>query len=197
MFIQTQQTPNPQTLKFIPGMEVAPTGPKDFFGEKSDQRRPRMVEALFELEGVERVFLGHDFVAITKDEQLGWDLLKIEVIDLLTAHFSELGKDEQLLGLSGDDGAQDGEKIAQAYQGEAREIVEQILDLINNRVRPAVAQDGGDIVFHDYDEKTGIVRLTMQGACAGCPSSAFTLKQGIENLLKHYVPEVTAVEPVI
>lgn len=192
MFIQTEPTPNPDTLKFIPGPEVAGgAGPFDFAGPDQAAASP-LARTLFEVDGVERVFLGRDFVAVSKAELADWMQIKPLVLAAIMDHFVA-GLPVMEAG-AGDTGAP---ASTITYEGEAAEIVKEIQELIDTRVRPAVAQDGGDIVFDRFEPDTGIVHLHMRGACAGCPSSTFTLKQGIENMLKAYVPEVTAVEAVL
>lgn len=191
MFIQTEPTPNPDTVKFLPGQAVAAhAGPFDF--PDIDSARPSLLaRALFQVAGVTRVFLGADFVSITKESDTEWKHIKPMVLAAIMDHFmAGLPVIEE--GLIGDLSAADDE-----YEGEAAEIVAEIKELIETRVRPAVAQDGGDIVFHRFEPETGVVHLSMRGACAGCPSSTMTLKQGIENMLKTYVPEVTSVEAVL
>ncbi len=192
MFIQTEPTPNPDTIKFLPGYEVAgDCGPFDF-PDAASARISLLARALFQVDGVERVFLGNDFVSINKAEDKDWRHVKPMVLAAIMDHY--------MAGLPVvEDGAEpsaSGEADV-TYEGEAAEIVEEIRELIETRVRPAVAQDGGDIIFHRFEPETGIVHLSMRGACAGCPSSTMTLKQGIENMLKTYVPEVTAVEAVL
>lgn len=193
MFIQTEDTPNPQSMKFLPGQAVLGTGELgiDFPTPASAAISPLAV-ALFDVDGVGGVYLGADFITVTKAEAADWAHLKPALLgtiaDYLAAGIPVV-----------DPGAMAAAPAAadlDEYEGENREIVDQIVDLIETRVRPAVAQDGGDIVFHRWVPGDGIVYLMMKGACAGCPSSTMTLKSGIENLLKHYVPEVTAVEQV-
>lgn len=186
MFIQTEATPNPDTLKFLPGQEIAPETPRDFATPEEGQAS-LLARELFAVEGVVRVFAGSDFVSVTKAEGVEWAHIKPSV---LGAIMDVLQSGKPLLGAAD-------ERNETVYEGETAAIVKEIRDVIDTRVRPAVAQDGGDIVFHAYDEKTGIVSLHMRGACAGCPSSTMTLKNGIENLLKHYVPEVLGVEAVV
>ena len=184
MFIETEATPNPATLKFLPGRTVMPIGTADFATPATAARSP-LASALFALPGVARVFLGADFITVTKTGESDWPELKPQVLGAVMEHFVA-GRDV----LDGDEAAEPDEDVAP----EDAEIVAQIKELIDTRVRPAVAGDGGDIVFRGY--RDGIVRLHMQGACSGCPSSRATLKHGIENMLRHYVPEVQAVEQV-
>jgi Fe-S cluster biogenesis protein NfuA len=183
MFIETEGTPNPATLKFLPGREVMGAGTADFATAAAAERSP-LAASLFALPGVSRVFLGGDFVAVTKNDLADWPALKPQVLGAVMDHFVS-GRPVTL----GDDTAAD-EDVAP----EDAEIVAQIKELLDTRVRPAVAGDGGDIVFRGY--RDGVVRLHMQGACSGCPSSSATLKHGIENMLRHYVPEVLSVEQV-
>ncbi len=194
MFIQTEDTPNPQSMKFMPGQAVLGAGKMglDFPAQETAKTSP-LAQALFDVDGVNGIFLGADFVTVTKDATVEWDHIKPAVLgaiaDFLTAGIPILAEGVQSDLLTA--GSLD------EYQGEDRDIVEQIIELIDTRVRPAVAQDGGDIIFHKFVPGDGIVFLTMHGACAGCPSSTLTLKSGIENLLKHYIPEVTSVEAVM
>ena len=183
MFIQTEQTPNPSTLKFLPGRVVLEQGTADFATVDAATRSP-LARRLFEVEGVERVFLGSDFVTVTKAVTQDWQIMKPAVLGGIMEHFTS---GELVI----EDAA--GEPAAEAA-GEDDEIVAQIKDLLDTRVRPAVAQDGGDITFEGF--RDGIVYLHMQGSCSGCPSSTATLKMGIENLLRHYVPEVVEVRSV-
>jgi Fe-S cluster biogenesis protein NfuA len=183
MFIETEGTPNPATLKFLPGREVMASGTADFAGPDMAARSP-LAEALFALPGVARVFLGGDFVTITKSDLADWQSLRPQVLGTIMEHF--------VAGRPVIQG--DGDAVLEDVSPEDQEVVEQIKELLDTRVRPAVAGDGGDIVFRGY--RDGIVRLHMQGSCSGCPSSSATLKHGIENMLRHYVPEVVAVEQV-
>jgi NFU1 iron-sulfur cluster scaffold homolog, mitochondrial len=192
MFIQTEATPNPDSLKFIPGREVLGAGGRDFPAAGEAEAVSPLAMALFGVEGVRRVYLGADFITITKAEGHEWAHLKPFVLGAIMEHFVAglpVLADAPPPAADGEDG--------RTYEGEAAEIVDQIKDLIETRVRPAVAQDGGDITFHSWDNDSGIVRLRLRGSCAGCPSSIMTLKQGIENMLRHYVPEVNAVEQVM
>lgn len=192
MFIQTEPTPNPDTVKFVPGETVAgAAGPFDYTSAEAAAASP-LARALFEISGVKGVFLGSDFLSISKDSDLDWKHVRPMVLAAIMDHF--------MAGLPVIEGgvSQAAQKEDETvYEGEAAEIVAEIKELIETRVRPAVAQDGGDIVFHRFEPETGIVHLSMRGACAGCPSSSFTLKQGIENMLRAYVPEVTAVEAAL
>jgi Fe-S cluster biogenesis protein NfuA len=184
MFIETEGTPNPATLKFLPGREVMGFSTADFASADSTTRSP-LAGALFALPGVARVFLGGDFISVTRNDELSWQALKPQVLGVIMDHFVA-GRPV----IEGDDDLSEAEDVDPADQ----EVVDQIKELLDTRVRPAVAGDGGDIVFRGY--RQGIVRLHMQGSCSGCPSSSATLKHGIENMLRHYVPEVVAVEQV-
>jgi NFU1 iron-sulfur cluster scaffold homolog, mitochondrial len=184
MFIETEGTPNPATLKFLPGRYVMESGTADFASPASAARSP-LATVLFDLPGVARVFLGNDFITVTKTDEIAWPALKPQVLAAIVEHF--------VAGLPVIEG--DGDDLMDEDVDPAdQEIVEQIKELLDTRVRPAVAGDGGDIVFRGY--RDGVVRLHMQGSCSGCPSSRATLKHGIENMLRHYVPEVVAVEQV-
>lgn len=184
MFIQTEDTPNPLTMKFLPGKTVMSSGTADFADQGSAERSP-LTQRLFDVAGVEGVFLGSDFVSVTKSENGDWQLMKPAILGVIMEHF-----------IAGRPVVEsDGEAAEESFGEADAEVVDQIKDLLDTRVRPAVAQDGGDIVFRSY--RDGVVHLTMQGACQGCPSSAITLKMGIENLLKHYIPEVIEVRPVL
>ncbi|MBM3511152.1 MAG: NifU family protein [Alphaproteobacteria bacterium] len=179
MFIQTEETPNPATLKFIPGVAVMAQGTADFPTPDTAQRSP-LAKRLFAIEGVGRVFLGSDFVTVTS-AGAEWHVLKAPILGAIMEHFS-----------AGLPVIEDG--VAAAAAGPAdTEVVAQIKELLDTRVRPAVAQDGGDITFDRFED--GVVYLHMQGSCSGCPSSTATLRGGIENLLKHYIPEIVAVQP--
>ncbi len=183
MFIETEGTPNPATLKFLPGRDVMGAGTADFATPGSADRSP-LATALFALSGVARVFLGGDFVTVTKSEVTDWQALRPEVLGAIMEHF--------VAGRPVMEGAST--EVDEDVAPEDAEVVEQIKELLDTRVRPAVASDGGDIVFRGY--RNGVVMLHMQGACSGCPSSSATLKHGIENMLRHYVPEVQSVQQV-
>lgn len=184
MFIQTESTPNPATLKFLPGREVLGTGSADFPTADSAGASP-LARRIFTTPGVTGVFFGPDFITVTKSDGEDWALLKPSILGAIMEHFQS---GEPVI--EGEAGAVE----HASHDGPDAEIVGQIKELLDTRVRPAVAQDGGDITFHGFDR--GVVYLHMQGACAGCPSSTMTLKMGIENLLRHYIPEVTEVRPV-
>ena len=182
MFIQTEQTPNPATLKFLPGRSVMPSGTADFPSRDSAGRSP-LANRLFGVDGVRGVFLGSDFITVTKEGDSDWHVMKPAVLGALMEHFTSGEPVVREADADADAGAEDDEVTAQ------------IKELIDTRVRPAVAQDGGDIIFHKFED--GVVYLHMQGSCSGCPSSTATLKAGIENMLRHYVPEVVEVRPVL
>lgn len=183
MFIQTEETPNPATLKFLPGQIVLEKGTADFTDAMHCGTSP-LAKALFTLDGVEGVFLGRDFITVTKSMRHNWATLKPHLLAAIMDHF--------LSGLPTLDEEIRSTPEENSLEGE---IEKQIKELIDLRVRPAVAQDGGDITFNRFEN--GVVFLNLRGACAGCPSSTATLKAGIENMLKHYVPEVTEVRQVV
>jgi Fe-S cluster biogenesis protein NfuA len=183
MFIQTEQTPNPASLKFLPGVTVmGDTGTANFPEPDAAAGRSPLAERLFAVEGVSGVFFGGDFVTVTKDEAREWYLLKPAILGALMEHFTS-GKPILTAAPPEAGGSTDA--------GDEDEVVTQIKELLDVRVRPAVAQDGGDILFEGYED--GVVFLHLQGSCSGCPSSTMTLKMGIENMLKHYIPEVREV----
>jgi Fe-S cluster biogenesis protein NfuA len=179
MFIQTEQTPNPATLKFLPGRIVMESGTANFPTSEDAQRSP-LASRIFGVDGVTGVFLGSDFVTVTKDMDQEWHVLKPAILGVIMEHFT-----------SGRPVIETAAAAAVEGEGEDDEVVAQIKELIETRVRPAVAQDGGDIIFRGFED--GVVYLHMQGSCSGCPSSTATLKAGIENMLRHYVPEVVEV----
>jgi len=188
MFIQTETTPNPATLKFLPGTTIMPTGTADYRNHEEAANSP-LAQRLFAIAGVEGVFLGSDFITVSKSADTEWHLLKPLILGAIMEHLTAGLPVVEGAGAGGEDRA--GEE---SFDEADSEIVDQIKELLETRVRPAVAQDGGDIVFRGYE--SGIVYLHMQGACAGCPSSTATLKHGIENMLRHFVPEVSEVRPV-
>jgi len=185
MFIQTESTPNPLTLKFIPGIAVMPQGAQAqtaFYTSAEAAKDSPLAQALFGIDGVSAVFLAADFLSVTRTDSMDWITLKPMLLHTIMDHF--------VAGRPVIIGKQDAEENTE----EDSEIVAQIKELIETRVRPAVAMDGGDIVYRGFHD--GIVQLELHGACSGCPSSSATLKSGIENMLKHYVPEVVSVEAV-
>jgi Fe-S cluster biogenesis protein NfuA len=184
MFIQTEQTPNPATLKFLPGKTVMGDGVAEFTDATEAERLSPLASRVFKVDGVTGVYLGADFVSVTKAADDDWHLLKPAVLGAIMEHY-----------LSGDPVALEGARLGDGGSAAGDDpTVRQIKELIETRVRPAVAQDGGDIVFHGFER--GIVYLHLRGACSGCPSSIVTLKNGIENLLKYYVPEVVEVRAI-
>jgi Fe-S cluster biogenesis protein NfuA len=184
MFIQTEATPNPQTLKFIPGKPVLGDGTADFRAKSEAQSSP-LARRLFEIDGVTGVFLGSDFIAVTKG-QPEWPHLKPMILGAIMEHY--------MSGAAAVDRGQSTDAAEDAYDPKDEDVVATIKELLETRVRPAVAQDGGDITFAGF--RDGIVYLHMRGACSGCPSSTATLRHGIENLLRHFCPEVEAVQAV-
>lgn len=184
MFIQTEQTPNPATLKFLPGQAVMTEGVADFREQAEAARVSPLAERIFAVDGVTGVHLGGDFISVTKSGEEDWYVMKPAVLGAIMEHF-----------MSGDPVVHPTAEIEQhAPADDDDPTIRQIKELIDTRVRPAVARDGGDIVFHGYER--GVVYLNMRGACAGCPSSVITLKNGIENLLKYYVPEIVEVRSI-
>ena len=192
MFIQTEPTPNPDVLKFLPGREVMGEGTREFRADGADASP--LAQSLFAIEGVERVFFGPDFVTVTRntEDDLDWRQLKAPILAAIMEHFTSgaplFAEDAQTVTAHDED---------EVYEGETAQVVAEIKDLLDTRIRPAVARDGGDILFNRFDAGTGVVYLHMRGACSGCPSSSATLKSGVENMLKHYVPEVTRVEQTL
>lgn len=189
MFIETETTPNPATLKFLPGQEVMPAGTRDFRDDEDAAASP-LAEALFSLGDVTGVFFGSNFVSVTAGPGTDWSALKPQVVAILLDHFvSQIplfhAPSAGGIAVPAEDEADYGDDPADA------DVVAQIKELLETRIRPAVANDGGDIAYRGF--RGGVVYLSMQGACSGCPSSTATLKQGIEGLLKHYVPEVSEV----
>ena len=185
MFIQTEQTPNPQTLKFLPGKVVMDDGTA-FFQNIEESSNSPFAKRLFDVDGVEGVFFGSDFITITKSQSIDWQVMKPLILGSIMDHYNSgeetISKDKK----------NDNKSLKSDENDD--DIVKQIKELLDTRVRPAVAMDGGDIVYDSF--KDGIVYLHMQGACSGCPSSTATLKMGIENMLKHYIPEIQEVRPI-
>ena len=180
MFIQTEETPNPNTLKFIPGVQVLKEGTVEF-KDKVSAKSSNLANLIFLIDGIERVFLATDFVSVTKNNENNWEILKPLILTAIMDHYS-----------SGKEVIEKNQNNINESMEEDSEVVKQIKELIDQRVRPAVAMDGGDISFCSFED--GVVTLQMKGACAGCPSSTATLKMGIENMLRHYIPEVVEVK---
>ena len=189
MFIETETTPNPATLKFLPGQEVMAASTREFTDEDQAEASP-LAAALFSLGDVAGVFFGRDFISVTAGEGVDWSALKPQVVAILLDHFASGAPLFAATGASGFSVPAEADDDLGDDPADA-DIIAQIKELIETRVRPAVANDGGDIIYRGFRE--GVVYLSMQGACSGCPSSSATLKQGIEGLLKHYVPEVSEV----
>ncbi|MGH7024254.1 MAG: NifU family protein [Caulobacteraceae bacterium] len=187
MFIQTELTPNPAVLKFLPGREILAEGTREFRDADEAAASP-LAQALFAIPGVTRAFFAGEFLTVTKAEEQDWSWLKAPILAAIMDHFTS---GAPILIEAGETSGHD------AYDGESAEIVAEIKDLLDSRIRPAVAQDGGDILFSKFEPDTGVLWLHMRGACAGCPSSAATLRAGVENMMRHYVPEVTRVEQAL
>ena len=186
MFIQTEQTPNPQTLKFLPGKVVMDQGTA-FYQNIDEAGDSPFAKRLFAIDGVKGVFFGSDFITITKSDSYEWQVMKPSVLGGIMDHFNSEDKTvEKKIENDSNNSLQKNDNDS--------DIVKQIKELLDTRVRPAVAMDGGDIIYNNFED--GVVYLKMQGACSGCPSSTATLKMGIENMLKHYIPEVQEVRPV-
>lgn len=188
MFIQTEPTPNPQVLKFLPGRTVMESGSRDFRSAE-EAADSALAAEIFALEGVNRVFFGSDFLTVGKLVSADWDHLKAPVLAAIMDHFTS---GQPLFEAAASEGAAE-----DVYEGDTAQVVAEIRELLDTRIRPAVARDGGDILFDRFEPDSGTVWLHMRGACAGCPSSSATLKAGVENMLKHYVPEVVRVEQAL
>ena len=184
MFIQTEETPNPSTLKFIPGKVLLESGTQEFKSQKAAKSNT-LANMLFEDKNVDGVFIGKDFITITKSDEVNWESLKPSILSKIHDFLSSGKKIES---------QNNNKKIKDNYNKKDLELVKQINDLLEERIKPAVAQDGGDISFVKFNN--GVVFLELRGACAGCPSSTITLKSGIENMLKYYIPEIVSVEAV-
>jgi Fe-S cluster biogenesis protein NfuA len=187
MFIQTESTPNPASLKFIPGQSILSTGTIDYRSADDAVASP-LAQRLFAIDGVVGVFLGHDFITVTRTDDMDWSVLKPLILGAIMEHLTSGAPISQ-------DSLAEGEGEEESFDPKDAELVAQIKELIDTRVRPAVARDGGDIVFRAF--RDGTVYLHMRGSCSGCPSSTITLKSGIENMLRHFIPEVEAVEAVL
>ncbi len=185
MFIQTEQTPNPESLKFLPGTPLLAGKSAEFTSQEEAERYSPLADRLLQIEGTSQIFIAEDFVTVTKTPEANWDQLKALVMTALMQHLTfvePIVHDEYFKS----------DEQNPVYDDE---IVQQIVALLDERVRPAVAQDGGDIEFGSFTD--GVLYLKMRGACAGCPSSTMTLKSGIENMMKHYIPEVESVEALV
>ncbi|SKA23610.1 NifU family protein [Consotaella salsifontis] len=187
MFIQTEATPNPATMKFLPGRVVLDAGTEEFLSVEEAEDRSPLAARLMEIDGVEAVFFGYDFVSVTKNGA-DWAHLKPAILATIMEHFMS---GQPVMARPAALGAEDGQEF---FDADDKEVVDTIKELLETRVRPAVAQDGGDITFRGF--RNGTVYLNMRGACSGCPSSTATLKHGIQNLLRHFVPGVEQVEAV-
>ena len=176
MFVQTEVTPNPNSLKFLPGKKVSGSGPYEITSK--DQVNNELVKNILSLSGVESVFLGQDFISVNKSDQIKWEEVKHIVISLINDFYSD-GKEFVI------------DENIKEEESDLDEIEQKIVKILDQKIRPAVARDGGDIKFKEY--KNGVVKVQLQGSCSGCPSSTMTLKQGVQNLLCHYLPEVKEV----
>ena len=185
MYIQTEKTPNPNTMKFVPGETVLESGTASF-KNKDDAKSSLLASVLFEIPDIDQIFFGSDFITVTKKDAADWNFVKAQVLTTVMEHF--------ISGRPVMEASKKNLNKADTSSVEDSELVKQIKELIDTRVRPAVAEDGGDIIFDRFED--GIVYLELHGSCSGCPSSTITLKNGIENMLKHYIPEVLSVESV-
>lgn len=190
MFIQIEETPNPNTLKFLPGFEILSEGETADFSNADEIKNSKLAVNLFQIEHVVRVFFGHDFISVTKSDRMNWDIVKVEILTTIMDHFTSDGKAFDKEGVS------DNKMLEEELFNENDiEIVNRIKELMESYIKPAVAQDGGDIKFRGY--KDGIVYVELQGACSGCPSAAITLKQGVQNMLSYHIPEISGIETMI
>ncbi|RDD35745.1 Fe/S biogenesis protein nfuA [Wolbachia endosymbiont of Cylisticus convexus] len=187
MFIQIEETPNPNTLKFLPGFEILSEGETADFSNLDEIKSSKLAANLFQIEHVVRVFFGHDFISVTKSDGINWDILKVEVLTTIMDHFTSGGK------ALDKEGANDPNE--EFFDKNDIEVVNRIKELMESYIKPAVAQDGGDIKFRGY--KDGIVYVELQGACSGCPSAAITLRQGVQNMLSYHIPEVSGIETML
>ena len=184
MFIQTEETPNPNALKFLPGSEISPSGPVFFNSNEEALQKSTLAAKIFQIDGIDAVFYGTDFITVTKSKKSNWDSLKPEILMVIMDHL--------VAGMPVFDELQNA--LTEVDTNGMSDIEKQIVEIIETRVRPSVAMDGGDIVYQGFEN--GIVYLQLRGACSGCPSSSITLKSGIESMLQHFVPEVKSVEAV-
>ena len=181
--IQTEHTPNPNTLKFLPGKEVSNAGPVEFLKNEKNIKVP-LADKILSLQGTTMVFFGKDFITVKKESNLEWDDLKHEIISEINDHY--------LLGNKAVIEKSFEKKDINLQKDESNEIINKIKEVLDSKIRPAVARDGGDIIFKSFED--GVVKVQLKGSCSGCPSSVMTLKQGVQNLLCHYIPEVKRVE---
>ncbi|XGA08115.1 MAG: NifU family protein [Wolbachia endosymbiont of Xenopsylla cheopis] len=188
MFIQIEDTPNPNTLKFLPGFPILKEGETAEFSQGNDVSNSKLARSLLQVEYVNNVFFGYDFITVTKSDEISWDLIKVEILTSIMDHFTTGGT-----ALDNGD-IRPADEDDEFYDEHDEEIVGRIKELIENYVRPAVAQDGGDIRFKGF--KDGIVFFKLHGACSGCPSASLTLKQGVQNMLTYHIPEVAGVENI-
>ncbi|WP_341756314.1 MULTISPECIES: NifU family protein [unclassified Candidatus Tisiphia] len=189
MFIQTEITPNPNAIKFFPNISISPNQPMHFSNLDEAKGKSSLVVQLFSINNIKSVFLGSDFITITKEEESDWLVLKPEILMIIMDHFTS--------GFTVFDGQNFEEQNAKSSVNnfdEMSEIEQQIVEIIETRLRPSVAMDGGDIIYRGFEN--GVVKLQLRGSCKGCPSSSITLKNGIESMLKHFIPEVESVEAV-
>lgn len=193
MFIQTEETPNPSAIKFIPdGHQILNSGTMEFKNQKQAATISPLALQLFEIPGIKTIFFGKDFVTITKNDSENWMTLKPEIQATLMDFFIS---EKPILFVDSNNDLENHGKSTDHLSQEDSDIIKQIKELIEIKVRPAVAMDGGDIIFHSFED--GVVKLLLKGSCSGCPSSTITLKNGIENMLKHYIPEIESVEQVM
>ncbi len=183
MLVETVETPNPNSLKFIPNMTVSEIGPVEIFKDKKEDKKIPLANNILAIEGVTSIFFGDDFISVNKKEPVKWDDLKPGIISEINDFYSKGNKVVLKKKLENND-----------QQKEESEVVTKIKEVLESKIRPAVARDGGDIKFKSFND--GIVTVELQGSCSGCPSSIVTLKKGVENMLKHYVPEVNSVESI-
>lgn len=184
MFIQIEETPNPNTLKFLPGFSILNEGKTADFANIDEAKNSKLAVDLFHIEHVIRVFFGYDFISVTKLNDVSWDVLKVEILTTIMDHFTAGEK-----ALNGEEVTDD-----EFFDESDTEIVNKIKELMESYIKPAVAQDGGDIKFRGY--KDGVVFVELHGACSGCPSASVTLKQGVENMLSYHIPEIASVETI-
>ncbi len=190
MFIQIKETPNLNTLKFLPGFMILNEGETVDFSSANETKNSKLAANLFRIEHVIRVFFGHDFISVTKSDDINWNTLKVEVLTTIMDHFASSGKALDREGTNDNDILEE-----EFFDKSDTEIVSRIRELMESYIKPAVVQDGGDIKFRGY--KNGIVYVELQGACSGCPSATITLKQGIQNMLCYHIPEILGIDTIL